>query len=50
MRIRKVGRQCRLAVARVGGGRRNEQLKRVGGGGGHSDNVGGDVAVQKGGS
>jgi hypothetical protein len=31
----------------VGGGLRNEQLKRVVGKGGHSDNVGGNVAAQR---
>ncbi len=33
-------------MARAGGGRRNEQLKRAGKVGGHSDEVGGSVAAR----
>ena len=39
-----------VGCGKSGGGRCNEQLKRVGGGGGHSDNVGGNVAAQRDGS
>ena len=39
-----------VGCGKSGGGWRNEQLKRVGGGGGHIDNVGVNVAAQRDGS